>query len=127
MLTFTTAGFFGLTSGCHIHTEVAKTNGTTQGVYYIYYITSMNCSVSGPISAKLHKYSPLNDTVLADNTIAFMIAKVYSWSQKVTGNSYQAWAFSCPVSSPFHCSASLIFIYTDSVVSYLVLGLSMVV
>ena len=86
MSTFTTAGFFGLTSGCHICTEVAKTNGSTQGVYYIHYITSVNCSVSGPISAELRKYSPPNDTVLADNTIAFVIAKVYVPPANVPGN-----------------------------------------
>ena len=86
MSTFTTVGGFGLTFGCRIRTEVSKSNGTTQAVYYMYYITSINCAMLGPISAELHRYSPPNDAVLADDTIAFVIAKVYVPPANVPGS-----------------------------------------
>lgn len=42
--------------------------------------------MSGPISAELRRYSPPNDAVLADDTIAFVIAKVYVPPANVPGS-----------------------------------------
>jgi hypothetical protein len=86
MSTFTVAGFFGLTAGQRVRTEVPRSNGTSQGVYHIHYVTSVNTSQSGAVPAELRKYSPPHDSVLQDDTIAFVVAKAYVPMGKTTGN-----------------------------------------
>lgn len=77
MSAFIISGFFSLTSGRRIRTDVARPNGTSQGVYYVHYETIVQCSQSGPISAELRKYSPPGESVLQNDTIAYVVAKAY--------------------------------------------------
>ena len=56
------------------------------GDYHVSYTTSINCNISGPVSAELHKYSPPGDTIFQDNTIAYVIAKAYIPPGSVQGN-----------------------------------------
>lgn len=86
MSAFTISGFFGLASGRRVRTEISKSNGSTQGVYYMTYITSIQCSNSDPVSAELRKYSPPGDSVFQDDTIAYVIAKAFVPPGTVTGN-----------------------------------------
>ena len=76
MSAFTIMGYFSLRSGRRVRTEV-RNNGTTKILYHMHYVTSVDCSQSGPISAELRKYSPPNDIVLQDDTIALITAKAY--------------------------------------------------
>lgn len=77
MTAFIISGFFSLTSGRRIRTDVPRPNGTTQGVYYVHYDTVVQCSQTGPISAEVRKYSPPGEAVLQDDTIAYVTAKAY--------------------------------------------------
>ena len=86
MSTFTLTGFFGLTSGQRVHTELPKPNGSTQGVYYVHYVTSLNTAQTGAISAEIRKYSPPHDIILQNDTIVFVVAKAYVPPGDTTGN-----------------------------------------
>lgn len=86
MSAFIVTGFFGLASGRRIRTEISKTNGTAQAIYHISYTTSIDCNISGPVSAELRKYSPPGDTIFQDDTIAYVIAKAYVPPGNVQGN-----------------------------------------
>ena len=77
MTTFIISGFFALSSGRRVRTEVPRSNGTSQGVYYVHYDTTVQCSQSGPISAEIRKYSPPGECVIPDDTIAYVVAKAY--------------------------------------------------
>lgn len=71
------SGFFALSSGRRLRTEVGRSNGTSQGVYHVHYNSTVQCSQSGPVSAEIRKYSPPGECVLPDDTIAYVIAKAY--------------------------------------------------
>ena len=77
MSTFIVSGFFSLTSGRRVRSEVPRPNGSSQGVYHIYYDTTVQCTQTGPISAELRKYSPPGEPVLQNDTIAYVVAKAY--------------------------------------------------
>lgn len=77
MTAFIISGFFSLTLGHRIRTEVARPNGTSQGVYHIHYETVVQCSQTGPISAEVRRYSPPGETILQDDTIAYVFARAY--------------------------------------------------
>ena len=86
MSTFTLTGFFSLTSGQRVHTELPKPNSSTQGVYYVHYVTSLNTAQTGAISAEIRKYSPPHDIILQNDTIVFVVAKAYVPPGDTTGN-----------------------------------------
>jgi hypothetical protein len=86
MSSFIMSGFFGLASGRRVRTEISKSNGSTQAAYYMTYVTSIECTNSDPVSAELRKYSPPGDSVLRDDTIAFVIAKAFVPPGTVAGN-----------------------------------------
>ena len=75
MSMFTISGFFALASGCQVCSEVPRSKGTTQAVYYITYAMSLDCSNSDPVSMELRKYSPLGDTIFQDDTITYVVTK----------------------------------------------------
>ena len=77
MSAFIISGFFSLTSGRRIRTDVPRSNGTSQGVYHVYYETIVQCSQTDLITAELRKYSPPGETVLQNDTIAYVVAKAY--------------------------------------------------
>jgi hypothetical protein len=85
MSTFILTGFFGLLSGRRVRSEVTRSDGSSQTLYHVHYITSVTCSTSS-VSADLRKYSPPNDIILRDNTIAFLVAKCYIPPANVPGN-----------------------------------------
>ena len=85
MTTFIISGFFALSSGRRLRTEVPRLNGTSQGIYYVHYDTTVQCSQSGPVSAEIRKYSPPGECVIQDDTIAYVVAKAYVPSSALSG------------------------------------------
>ncbi|KAJ6556296.1 hypothetical protein B0H19DRAFT_1235514 [Mycena capillaripes] len=76
MSSFNTFGFFALTSGKRIATH---SPGATYPVHHCHYITSLKSSADGVyVAATLRVYSGAGDAPLADNTVAFVLAKVYA-------------------------------------------------
>lgn len=71
MSSFTLTGFFALAGGkCVVSTRSTK-------VYYCFYMTTIQCSAGVDIPADIHIYSPYNDVVLPDDTIAFIVARAF--------------------------------------------------
>ncbi|KAI5994451.1 hypothetical protein EDD15DRAFT_2166006 [Pisolithus albus] len=66
-------GFFGLASGERVRTVRA---GSSTATYHCVYQTTIQCTSGAVLPAMLRVYSPYNDVVLADNTVAFMSVKV---------------------------------------------------
>lgn len=72
-LSFTVFGFFGLAGA----ERVSTTRSSGKEIWHRVYTTSLQCSSGIHIPAKLRIYSPFNDIVHADNTIAFVVAKAF--------------------------------------------------
>ena len=72
----TIVGFFELTHGIHMCTDIKKADGMMFTTWHIYYDTSVICLDSVSLPAKLHKYSPPKVPILANNTVAFVVAKL---------------------------------------------------
>lgn len=73
MSSFTVFGFFGLAGA----ERVATTRPTGKDVWHCLYTTSLQCSSGIQIPAKICIYSPFNDVIHPDHTIAFIIAKAF--------------------------------------------------
>ncbi|EDR08113.1 uncharacterized protein LACBIDRAFT_297814 [Laccaria bicolor S238N-H82] len=67
-------GFFALASGRRL--AITKP-GAKSRTWYCYYSTTIQTSTGNILPADLRIYSPINDVVHPDNTIAFVIAKAY--------------------------------------------------
>jgi hypothetical protein len=74
MLSFTIVGFFALTSGRCLQTIRP---GTTTRTWHAHYTTTVQCVSLPYVPADLHIYSPMNDILHPNNTIAFVVAKVH--------------------------------------------------
>lgn len=74
MSSFTIVGFFALTSGRRLQTIRP---GTTTRTWHAHYTTTVQCVSPPYVPADLRIYSPMNDILHADNTIAFVVARVH--------------------------------------------------
>ena len=74
MSLFTIVGFFALTSGRCLQTIRP---GTTTQTWHAHYTTTVQCVSPPYVPADLHIYSPMNDILHADNTIAFVVVRVH--------------------------------------------------
>ncbi|KAH9916160.1 hypothetical protein B0H21DRAFT_886979 [Amylocystis lapponica] len=73
MSTFTTFGFFGLGAGRRASARTRNGNTT----FFCYYTTTLQCSDGDMIPAELRVYSPRDDVPHPDDTIAFVVAKLF--------------------------------------------------
>jgi len=80
MSSFTIPGFFALASGCHIQTVRP---GTTIWTWHAHYTTTIQCISPPYVPADLCIYSPINDVLHPDDTIAFIVAQLHV---PLTGN-----------------------------------------
>ena len=67
-------GFFALASGRRL--AITKP-GAKSKTWYCYYSTTIQTSSGNILPADLRIYSPMNDVVHPDNSVAFVIAKAY--------------------------------------------------
>ncbi|KAI6169805.1 hypothetical protein EDD17DRAFT_1521521 [Pisolithus thermaeus] len=65
-------GFFALANGERVKTFRA---GSSTATYHCVYETTIQCTSGVVFPAMLRVYSPFNDVVLSDNTVAFVSAK----------------------------------------------------
>ena len=77
MSSFIVVGFLGLTSGRRMRSDSTRPDGTPISVWHVIYDTCLICSHPPSLPAELRKYSPSTDTILPDDTIAFVVAKAY--------------------------------------------------
>lgn len=76
------AGFFALAHGSCIRVnkvsrQAPATNATAQGgTWYALYDTTLTCVKDVFVAAQLRVYSPSNDVIHPDNSVAFVIGKV---------------------------------------------------
>lgn len=74
MSSFNAVGFFALADGKRIATTVP---GATYAKHHVHYTTSLKTLENSYVAATLRVYSAAGDTPLPDNTIAFVVAKVF--------------------------------------------------
>ena len=77
MSSFIIVGFLGLTSGCRVRSDVTRPDGTPLVLWHVIYDTCIICAQPPSLPAELQKYSPINDVVYPDDTVAFVVAKAY--------------------------------------------------
>ncbi|KAJ7114991.1 hypothetical protein C8R44DRAFT_564848, partial [Mycena epipterygia] len=75
MLSFNVFGFFALAGGKQVATTPP---GATYGIHHIHYMTSLKTLDDNYLSTSLRVYSASGDATLPDNTIAFVVAKVFA-------------------------------------------------
>ena len=74
MSSFTIIGFFALASGRRLQTVKP---GTAIRTWHAHYTTTIQCINPPYLPADLRIYSPINDVLHPDNTIAFVVARVH--------------------------------------------------
>ena len=74
MSSFTILGFFALANGHHMQTQKP---GTSAHTWHAHYATTIQCITPLYVPADLRIYSPINDVLHPDNTIAFVVARVH--------------------------------------------------
>ncbi|KAF8834996.1 hypothetical protein BDN67DRAFT_913797 [Paxillus ammoniavirescens] len=74
MSSITIFGFFRLAAGRRVASQ--KPGASTKS-YHCFYTTALQCSSGVALPAELRVYSPFNDTMLEDNTVAFVVAKAH--------------------------------------------------
>lgn len=77
MSSFIIVGFVGLTSGRRVRSDVTRPDGTPLVLWHVIYDTCIICAQPPSLPAELRKYSPINDVVYPDDTVAFIVAKAY--------------------------------------------------
>ncbi|KAJ7862451.1 hypothetical protein B0H14DRAFT_2204764, partial [Mycena olivaceomarginata] len=75
MSSFNVFGFFALTAGKRVATQPA---GATYPIHHCIYTTSLKSSDNVYVAANLRVYSGAGDAPLPDNTITFVVAKVFA-------------------------------------------------
>ncbi|KIJ57953.1 hypothetical protein HYDPIDRAFT_72782, partial [Hydnomerulius pinastri MD-312] len=70
----TVFGFFGVAAGRRV---TSQKPGASTKTYHCFYSTALHCTSGVSFPAELRVYSPFNDSVLPDNTVAFVIAKAH--------------------------------------------------
>ena len=66
--------FLALAQGCRVTSTHSGTNTCT---WHAHYVTSLQCVDGAALLADLHIYSPMNDILHPDNTIAFVHARTH--------------------------------------------------
>jgi hypothetical protein len=74
MSSFTMIGFFALASGRRLQTTKP---GTTTRTWHAHYTTTIQCISPPYLPADVRIYSPINDVLHPENTIAFIVARVH--------------------------------------------------
>jgi hypothetical protein len=74
MSSFTILGFFALASGRRVQTVKP---GTAIRTWHAHYNTTIQCISPPYVPADLRIYSPMNDILHPDDTIAFVVARVH--------------------------------------------------
>ena len=74
MSSFTKQSFFTLASGRRLQTIKP---GTTIRAWHAHYTTTIQCVAPLYVPADLRVYSPINDILHPDDTIAFIVARVH--------------------------------------------------
>ncbi|KAJ7620030.1 hypothetical protein B0H17DRAFT_1088843 [Mycena rosella] len=74
MSSFNAFGFFALAGGTRIATTVP---GAAYAKHHVHYTTSLKTLENSYVAATLRVYSGVGDAPLPDNTIAFVVAKVF--------------------------------------------------
>jgi len=77
MSSFLINGFFGLANGRREFITKAGRSGHDMRVYHVHYTTTIQCLDSTSIPADVRVYSSGTDMILADNTVAFVLAKLF--------------------------------------------------
>src|SRR3984957_21159771 len=70
---FLVVGFFGLASGHRVASE--RANNTR--LWHAYYVSTIQCPEPPFLSTQLRIYSPINDPILPDNTVAHVVGKLH--------------------------------------------------
>ncbi|KIJ58462.1 hypothetical protein HYDPIDRAFT_64631, partial [Hydnomerulius pinastri MD-312] len=70
----TVFGFFGVAAGRRV---TSQKPGASTKTYHCFYSTALHCTSGVSFPAELRVYSPFNDSVLPDNTVAPVIAKAH--------------------------------------------------
>ena len=85
-MSFIIVGFFALTAGRRVLSEVPLSNGDTATVFHTLYSTAIVCSQQpARFSAEIHRYSPVDEAPLPENTTVFVVAKAYIPPEGVAG------------------------------------------
>jgi hypothetical protein len=66
-------GFFGLAEGKRVMTT--RPNNTR--IWHAHYTTTVQCADGSSLPANLRIYSPMNDILHSDNTVAFVYARAH--------------------------------------------------
>ncbi|KIN96374.1 hypothetical protein M404DRAFT_163219 [Pisolithus tinctorius Marx 270] len=74
MSTTTVVGFFALSGGHHVQ---STRGGNGAKTYHCFYNSAVQCTSSVVFPAQLCVYSPFNDMLLADDSVAYVIARAY--------------------------------------------------
>jgi hypothetical protein len=74
MSTFTVVGFLALAQGRRVMST--RPGGTTR-TWHAFYVTSVQCADSSALPGELRIYSPMNDVLHPDHTIAFVHARAH--------------------------------------------------
>ena len=86
MSSFIVVGYFGLSSRRRLRSDVTRADGSTAAIWHVYYDTCLMCSGSPTLPAELRKYSTVNDAILVDDTVAFVVAKAFIPPGNLPGN-----------------------------------------
>ena len=70
-------GFFSLRAGHRVHTTVTKRSGDKASLYHNHYSTAIICRHPPYLPGEVRYYTRATDSVCADNSVAFMVAKGY--------------------------------------------------
>ena len=85
-MSFVIAGFFVLTTGRRVLTELSLSSGDNVTICHMLYSTTVVCSQqSARLLAEIHMYSPVGDAPLPDNTVAFVVAKAHIPAERIGG------------------------------------------
>ncbi|KAI5997770.1 hypothetical protein F5J12DRAFT_725014 [Pisolithus orientalis] len=74
MLTTTVVGFFALSGGCHLQ-STRGSNGVK--AYHFLYDMAVQCTSGVVFPVQLCIHSPFNNRLLADDLVAYVIARSY--------------------------------------------------
>ncbi|KAH7904539.1 hypothetical protein BJ138DRAFT_1019010 [Hygrophoropsis aurantiaca] len=74
MSSLTLFGFLCLAAGRRLQTTKP---GSPSKTYHAFYATALQSASGSSVSAEIRVYSPFNDTILPDNTVAFVVAKAF--------------------------------------------------
>ncbi|KAH9990154.1 hypothetical protein BJV77DRAFT_1151130 [Russula vinacea] len=79
-------GFFSLRAGHRVHTTVTKRSGDKASLYHNHYSTAIICRHPPYLPGEVRYYTRATDSVCADNSVAFMVAKGYIPAADVPGD-----------------------------------------